>query len=207
VRAALMESMTTDITRKAQTGEPTTNGGHFGSVNRPDATINLWEIASHAPVPTEDQRDRASVEASRRARATGSSGAEAAELTEQLAATLAEQEAAYEAFKRGEPHEDNLAFDTIWKGEARGISELDARRLLDETRAQADRFQRGEIHPNSIIPGYRRDPLTAAREHLREKEDLYVTALECGGKNLSINQSVVYRERRAAEAELINAPF
>jgi hypothetical protein len=33
--------MTNDIARKAQTGEPTTNGGHFGSVNRPEAPEGL----------------------------------------------------------------------------------------------------------------------------------------------------------------------
>jgi hypothetical protein len=35
--------MSNDITRKAQTGEPTTNGGHFGSVERPEADTELFD--------------------------------------------------------------------------------------------------------------------------------------------------------------------
>jgi hypothetical protein len=43
-----MEAMSTPQARKAQTGEPTTNGGHFGSApERPEATTTLAD----APIP------------------------------------------------------------------------------------------------------------------------------------------------------------
>ena len=175
-----------DQLRRQDVGEPG-NGGQFAGRRNTEATVSLLGWPSSVPEPTQDQRARAAQAAARKVQWNGApaSAAEVEALTVEFTHRLAEQEAAYESWKAGEPHLDDPLYEDIWSGRAVGTSEESARTRLNRAVATLDRVIDAE------------EPPTDETLHRLEEEILlYEEALECGGRNLSINQGNVLQAKR-----------
>ncbi|WIB65500.1 hypothetical protein [Curtobacterium sp. MCBD17_040] len=180
-----------DVGAAVATGHSSTE---FAAHRRPEATTELthpvagWDTA--VTEPTHDQVARARGAARRTLMfRPGATAADLEELTRQKALVIADQEAAYHAWKNGEPHPDDQAYGDIWAGNAAGVSRADVERKLAD--ALAARTSNPTPGPGR---GYRNTRL--AQEHLDERIALYREALECEGRNLSVNQANVRQQKR-----------
>lgn len=186
-------------------GIPT--GGQFSTQTRAEAGITLTTVWPDIPVPNADQMQRAAEEVDRRLAwepaGTEVSTAERDHLTETIAGRLAEQEAGYEAWKRGEPHEDDDAFSAIWNGETDGFGRTFVETELAATRKMRADLNAGVVKPRQVIgAGYKAGTSRKlAEEWLDKTITRYEEALRCEGRNLTVNQSNVFSRKRRAVAE------
>ena len=116
--------------------------------------------------------------------------------TERLRKQLGAQEAAYEAWKRGETHPDDPLYEQLWKDGTAGVG---ADKALD--RLNRDRRVLAQLASNEIvfeqIPGWRALGATQDMviERLEQRVAMYEEALRSHGRNLSVNQGHVQRLR------------
>lgn len=186
-------------------GIPT--GGQFSTQTRAEAGITLTAGWPEIPVPNEDQLRRAAEEVDRRLAwepsDTQVSDAERDSLAESIATRLAEQEASYEAWKRGETHEDDDAYAAIWNGETNGFGRIFVETELAATRKMRADLNAGVVKPRHVIgTGYKAGTSRKlAEEWLDKTITRYEEALRCEGRNLTVNQSNVFSRKRRAVAE------
>ena len=183
-------------------------GGQFAAHQRDDANIALGE--NWPATPTAEQYERAREAVVRQAawRAAGTPVTESTdEAVERIAMSLAELEGALIAWKAGLPHQDDAAFEAIWSGETPGFGEDHCRQEIEHLTALRADLAAREITPSSIIGnGYK--PAAARRlaeEYIDNGIQQFELALECRGRNLSVNQANVRHRRRAAD--LAAQPF
>ena len=111
---------------RQKSGQPT--GGQFAERDRAEADVSLLGRSYPALIiPTPDQERRGREASARAAAWADASGQTDPRTSEDYARELAEQEAAYEAFKRGETHPDDDAFDLMWKVTGRESHERELR--------------------------------------------------------------------------------
>lgn len=187
-----MTSMTTTYAAKRQP-QGTPVGGQFASQDRSEAGIGLnWPEA-----PTADQVSRARDEAQRRALIFSgpNHGRKLEEIVNKIASDIAEQEASLNAWRRGETHPDDVVFADIWDGRKPGMSREQVEiRLseLDEQERLVPTADKATLRKMSSFTDDRQEIVALIgmeRRHLME-------ALRCEGRNLSINQAVILREKQ-----------
>jgi hypothetical protein len=181
--------MTTMIPTKRQpSGVPT--GGQFAPHDRNDDAIGLnWP-----ETPTDDQVSRGKEEARRRVLvgAVSSNGGSFDEAAKQIAQDIAEQEASYNAWRRGTSHPDDVEFADIWDGRTPGMSREQVEIRLSEIDAQesatlvADKAALRKLSPFTEDRQEILALIGMERRHLMD-------SLACAGRNLSINQAVILR--------------
>jgi len=182
-------------------------GGQYSERERAEAEVSL--LGQGYPTintPTQDQRRRAKEASARSAAWAGASGADIHRGVDDYARDLADQEAAYEAFKLGSTHPDDAAFDAIWEGDAPGLSRTTTEQHLKSAEAERLLIDEGEIPAllAADVDGSE-TPHELAAALVDERIDMYTEALASSGKSLSINQAAVARARKAAERA--EAPF
>lgn len=187
-----------DIGAAVGTGHST---GEFASrtFTGDDVTLSLtggtgWDAA--VADPTHDQVTRARAAAERHLSFNkNATNADLEEITRQKAVVIAEQEAAYTAWKAGDTHPDDEMYNDIWEGVAPGVSRTDAETKLARALNARDNQDATALADRPL--GYRNSAL--AQEHLHERIALYQEALRCDGRNLSVNQANVRKTKRAAD--------
>lgn len=161
-----------DFIRKGQTGE-SGNKGQFGSKRNTDADVSLTSAGTE---PTEDQAARIDAEIERRRKVYPHEDVEVAR--GEITARIVQQEAAFEAWKRGETHPDDEAFDDIWEGKVPGVHGASVEHRLQEEKRRILRV---------VSLGQ------SSREYINESIRILELAVESRGKSLSVNQSAVYQ--------------
>ena len=205
VNAAHMGVMTTLAPNRQKAGIPT--GGEFAPRNRTDSAVGLGNGYASVPVPTEDQYNRAESEARRQLAWTSESVGTPAELDDRIdaiALRFAEQEAGWTAYQNGQPHPDDAHFAAIWDGLAPGFSESIVAYDLQQSRALRDALDNGTIDGDTIATagmGNAGSDSAAARQFINERIQAYALAMECGGRNLSVNQAAALAARRLSEVQ------
>lgn len=195
----------TTIIRKAA-GQST--GGQFVAHQRSDSEVALAE--NWPATPTAEQVARARESVLRQAQwADPSANIDTLddEAVGRAAANIAELEGSLTAWKSGLPHQDDEAFEAIWDGSATGFGEAYVRSEIDHLRTLQTELGARRITPRSIIGGGIKSHFARglAEEYLANGIADFELALECHGRNLSVNQANVRHRRR--EADKAALPF
>lgn len=110
---------------------------------------------------------------------------------EQLIGRYSEMEACYQSWLRGQKHPDDHYYAAIWNGETKGADRTQVERRLEKQRGYLDHVTSGKPidRPRSLLAygATREQIVTALQKSIEENE----RALECEGRNLSINQARV----------------
>lgn len=148
--------------------------------------------------PNTDQMKRAGNEALRRSIMSDTPNFDIAAEQKRIAYRLADQESCYEAFRAGQPHADDAAFAALWDGDSSMNSRAAVTARLDELTEQRALIESGKAHPGVIIGRRSGDgdedramAMFIADEHIATLN----TAMECGGRNLTLNQIRVCQTR------------
>lgn len=181
-------------------------GGQFAPQSRDDSDIGLGTNWPTTPVPNQDQLDRARVEAERQRIIYELSAAETESLHDSIALRIADQEAAYTAFKAGLSHPDDAEYAAVWAGDRPGFSEATALDIVKSLKAQIE-FPHQFTHRSDPRETDQAVEARAASQKLAAQAELphWEEALACGGRNISINQIGVVNRRKARERA--EAPF
>lgn len=185
--------MTVTTPNRVTAGVPA--GGEFAPRPRAEADISLSTNWPHVPTPDQDQLHRAAKEVSRR-KALGQVIFPGQ--LERIASRLAEQEDAYRHHLAGAAHPYDAFFQAIWDGAGGGYSKAMVEEELSHVRSVRNQLQSGIITPAALL-GSDAATREQAEAWVDERETLYTEALNCGGKNLSINQASVIAAQRRTE--------
>jgi hypothetical protein len=206
--AAPLFDMSTTIKEpnRQKSGQPT--GGRFAERDWTADAITLHgQGYPHVNTPNQDQYRRGQEAAARSAAWAGiADSSEYHRTIDTFAHDIADQEAAYEAFKSGATHDDDAKFDVIWAGGSPGMSKTIVELHLMSATADHNSVTAGHI-PEHLIADVSgsETPNELALHQTQERIDLYAEAIRSSGKSLSINQAAVVRARKAQERA--EAPF